>query len=144
MSLTPDTCLTHGVCNQHCHQGRTCPRVAGAQRAPMPTRVITLSTPTGGAATVAKVGNVHRLPVALHAQPDAWLTTPGQLERTDDEREGRVLTVYDALGTTGQVVALLLTIIIVGISSGYVATRWGDDIGHYVYQALLAWGRVWT
>jgi hypothetical protein len=139
MNFTADTCLKNGTCNQHCNQGRSCPRVAEHA-----AQVISKMETINQGAKVAHVGNVRRIHPHIHARDDAWLTTPGQLERTEDERTGRVLTVYDALGTTGQVVALLLTIIIVGIASGYAATRWGDTIAHHVWQALQAWGRVWT
>ena len=122
MVETPDPCLAGKGCNQHCRQGRDCPAHT------MP----------------AKVTNVRRIHPHIHARDDAWLTTPAQLERTEDERTGRVLSVYDAIGTTGQVIAVLLTIVIVGIASGYVATRWGDTIGSAITSALQAWGRVWT
>ncbi len=181
MNFTADTCLKNGTCNQHCNQGRACPRVAlwAAQKlqtdttseglmriTPLPAKVITLATPTGNSAEqvvsktattgqgakAAHVGNVRAIHPHLHERDDAWLTTPGQLQRTEDERTGRAATVleYFAIGF-----AVVFTVLISAIGGIAIYAMWGDAIfsgignaasaaWQFITSPLLVWGRVWT
>lgn len=184
MNFTADTCLKNGTCNQHCNQGRACPRLLNWQQriTPLRAKVITLSTPSGsvgrpytgqvpykpppkpnitsllsshetlGSPIEGHAGNVRPIHPHLHARDDAWLTTPGQLARTEDEREGRAATVLEYFAIA---FAVVFTVLIASVGGIAIYAMWGDaifsSIGNaaraawqFVTSTLLAWGRVWT
>lgn len=136
MNFTADTCLKNGTCNQQCNQGRTCPRVARYTE-----QVISKTASTGHGAKVAHVGSVRPIHPHLHARDDAWLTTPGQLERSDDERTGRVDTMLE-LGA--KIIIWLVGTVIFAILAIAFTVQYGDTIVNFIWQALQALGRVWT
>ena len=157
MIETPDPCLAGKGCNQHCNQGDYCPLTNphAAQEARM--RDARAAAPMAASPGV-KVANIGKARPALPHPPGIHLEqarhTPmpkitgnrqagrqADDERAAEEREGRVDT---ALETVFMVMVALFTVMVVGIGSGYIYTRWGDAIGSAITNTLLAWGRVWT
>jgi hypothetical protein len=137
---TPDPCLAGKGCNQHCSQGDYCP-----QTNPHAARMARMRDAQG-----SNVRYIHAHPDAAFAPfaplTDEQLTTPGQLARSEDEREGRVDTVLENISLA---VLVALFIVIIGVPAGFVYARWGSDIAAglgqimQALQALQAWEPMW-
>ena len=71
---------------------------------------------------------------------DEWLTTPGQLDRSRDEIEGRALPTLESVVL---VVVIAIAVVTIAFLAGLVH-QLKPDFFPAIWEAITTWGGVWS
>lgn len=68
-----------------------------------------------------------------------WLTTPGQLDRTFDEEEGRVIPTLERI----VIAAIILIAAVAVLFLAGVVHQTRPDFFPAIWQVITTWGGIW-